>query len=244
MAISLSFDDGRTSQVDSGMALFDQFGVKATFYVVPSAVKQRLEGWKQAAANGHEIGNHSVNHPCSGNFLWSRTRALEDYTLKKMRDELMECNKQILELLGVRSEVFAYPCGATFIGRGKKTKSYVPVVADIFLTGRGWLDEAPNDPSYCDFAQLTGMESDGKDFEQILPLIETARKDGLWLVLAGHEIGHSGSQTTRIAMLKKLIAYAQDPANGIWIAPVGEIAKYIKAQRKDLYSKAYSEWRK
>jgi hypothetical protein len=32
-AISLSFDDGRSSQVQGGTALLDQFGVKATFYV-------------------------------------------------------------------------------------------------------------------------------------------------------------------------------------------------------------------
>ena len=231
IAISLSFDDARASQVDAGTALLDQYGVKATFYVVPNSVKQRLEGWKKAVESGHEIGNHSLNHPCTGNFPWSRQKAIENYTLKKMKNELITANNEIKELLGVEPEVFAYPCGQTYIGRGKNTKSYVPVVSKLFLSGRGWLDEGPNAPQFCDLAQLTGMEMDGKDFEQILPLIENAKKTGAWLVLAGHEMGTSGNQTTRLSMLKKLIEYAQDPANGIWIAPVGKIAKYIKGQK-------------
>src|SRR5262249_62034159 len=84
-ALSLSFDDARQSQVDVGLALLDKHNVKATFYVVPSAVERRLEGWKKIVASGHEIGNHSLNHPCTGNFAWSRQKALEDYTIEKMR---------------------------------------------------------------------------------------------------------------------------------------------------------------
>jgi peptidoglycan/xylan/chitin deacetylase (PgdA/CDA1 family) len=232
VAVSLTFDDARMSQVDVGTTLLNQYGVKATFIVVPSGVEKRLEGWKKAVADGHEIGNHTLFHPCSGNFPWSRKDALEDYTIDKMRNELLDANKQIEKLLGVKPKVFAYPCGSTFVGQGVNTKSYVPLIAELFLAGRGWLDEGPNNPSFCDFAQLTGMEMDGKDFDQILPLIENARKTGAWLVLAGHEMGDSGEQTTRLSMLKKLIEYAQDPANGIWIAPMGTVAKYVKDHRK------------
>ena len=232
MAISLTFDDGRMSQVDVGTALLNEYGVKATFIVVPSAVEKRLDGWKKAVADGHEIGNHTLYHPCSGNFSWSRQTALENYTLDQMKTELIGANKKIADLLGTTPTVFAYPCGATFVGRGKNTKSYVPLIADLFVAGRGWLDEGPNDPAFCDFAQLTGMEMDGKDFDEILPLVENARKTGAWLVLAGHEMGNSGNQTTRLSMLKKLIEYAQNPSNNIWIAPMGTVAKYVQGQKK------------
>jgi peptidoglycan/xylan/chitin deacetylase (PgdA/CDA1 family) len=232
MALSLSFDDARLSNVDLGTRLLDRYGVKATFFVLPSAVKQRLEGWKRAVASGHEIGNHSVKHPCSGNFGWARPNALETYTPDAMRAELLDANRQIEALLGVRPAVFAYPCGQTFVGRGVNTRSYVPVVAELFVCGRGWLGEAPNDPGYCDLAQVTGMEMDGKDFSQIRALVEKAKASGQWLVLAGHETAESGPQTTRLAMLRRLCAYAKDPANGIWIAPVGTVAKYVQAQRK------------
>ena len=231
VAISLTFDDARASQVDAGTALLDQYGVKATFYVVPSSVKQRLDGWKRAVANGHEIGNHSFLHPCTGNFAWSRQKALEDYTLEKMESELKQANDSIKYLLGVTPRSFAFPCGQTFVGRGVHTKSYVPVVARLFSSGRGWLDEGPNDPLFCDFAQLTGMEMDGKEFRDIMVLINNAKANGSWLVLAGHEMGEPGAQTTRLAMLKELLTYAQTPGNGIWIAPVATVADYISKHR-------------
>jgi peptidoglycan-N-acetylglucosamine deacetylase len=228
-ALSLSFDDARESQVLAGTGLLDQYGIKATFFVNPGGVEKQLEGWKKAVASGHEIGNHTMTHPCTGNFAWSRSNALEDHSLKGMRKELSACNKRIEELLHVKAEVFAYPCGQKYVGRGTKTRSYVPTVAKMFLLGRGWLDEAPNDPRYCNFAQLTGVEMDGKSFEQILALLEAAKKNGQWLVLAGHEMGDGGEQTTRLSMLKQLAEYVQDPANGIWTAPMGTIAKYIQS---------------
>ena len=231
-AISLSFDDGRYSQVEGGTAFLDSLNTKATFYVLPGAVNERLEGWKKAVAGGHEIGNHSLHHPCSGNFLWARNHALENYTLDSMELELTQANDLIQKQLGVRPNVFAYPCGQKFVGRGSNTKSYVPLVARMFVTGRGFLEETPNDPSFTDFAQITGIDMDGKDFEQILPFLQQATKNGQWVVLAGHEMGDGGAQTTRLAMLRKLIAYAQDPTNKIWIAPVGTIANYIQQQRK------------
>ena len=171
-------------------------------------------------------------HPCSGNFIWSREHALEEYTLDDMRAELKKANERIYELLEVRPTQFAYPCGQTFVGRGTGTKSYVPVVAQEFYSGRTWLDEAANDPSYCDLAQLTGVEMDGKNIQQIIELIEAARKDGLWLVLAGHEIGDKNRQTTEVEMLQKLLPYLTDPVNNIWVAPVGEIAMVKAAAEK------------
>lgn len=231
VAVSLTFDDARTSQVDVGLPLFERFDAKVTFYVVPGAVEERLDGWRAIVAAGHEIGNHTLVHPCTGNFPWARERALEDYTLEKMRAELTTANERIEQLLGVQPVSFAYPCGQTFVGRGMETHSYVPVVAELFESGRGWLDEGPNDPAFADFAQLTGMEMDGKNFDEILALIEQSRATGAWLVLAGHEIGQSGPQTTHVDMLEALLEYAANPEHGIWIAPVETIARYLVDQR-------------
>lgn len=226
-ALSLSFDDARLSQVEGGTALLDSFGVKATFFVVPAQVAERLQGWKEAVANGHEIGNHTLTHPCSGNYAFARHKALENYTRKGIRREMVRANDEIKRLLGVTPKVFAYPCGQTFVGRGSTTKSYVPLVAKIFLTGRTYRDKIPNDPSFSDFAQLTGIDMDEIDFEDILPILEHAKTNHQWVILGGHEMGKSGYQTTRLSMLKQLMKYAADPANGVWIAPVGKVAEYI-----------------
>jgi len=230
-AISLTFDDARVSQIDTGLPILDEYGVKATFYVSINSLEKRLAAWKKAAANGHEIGNHTVAHPCSGNFPFIGDRALEDYTLDRMRHELEQANSIIEHLLGVRCVSFAYPCGQKFVGRGRNLKSYVPLVAEQFLTGRGWMDEWANDPAFCDMAQLMAMELDGKDFEQVKQVIDRTLTKGGWLVFCGHDIGEGGRQTTRSATIKALCEYARDPANGIWLDKVEAVAGHIVKQR-------------
>jgi beta-glucosidase len=231
MAISLSFDDARLSQIDRGMELFGKYGVKATFYVSPEPLDERIDGWKSALAAGHEIGNHSMTHPCTGNFDWSRHKALENMTLHDMGHNLAEASRLIHDRLGIWPRSFAYPCGQTFVGRGTDLRSYIPLVAAQFESGRAFLSESWNDPLFCDPAQLAAMDGDGKEFSDLQPIIENAAKSGGWLVLAGHEIGEGGFQTTRVAMLEALFRYAANPANGVWLAPVSEVAAYVRVHR-------------
>jgi len=231
MALSLTFDDARLTQIDKGIPLLDKYGVKATFYVSPVNMKQRLEGWKKAVANGHDIGNHSLRHPCTINYGWPPEAALEYYTLRKMTEELDSASIVINDLLGIKPVSFAYPCGQTFVGKGMNLKSYIPVIASKFETGRLWLSEGANDPLNCDMAQITGMELDGKSFDQIEKLIETAAKKGQWLVLAGHEINDRGNQTSLLATIEAICRYANNPSNGIWIDNVHNIASYINDKR-------------
>jgi peptidoglycan/xylan/chitin deacetylase (PgdA/CDA1 family) len=233
MALSLTFDDARLSQIDTGIPLLDKYGVKATFYISPGSMLERSDKWRMAVNNGHDIGNHSLYHPCSGNFAWSRNRALEEYTLQKMMTELDSASRLIKEILGIQPLSFAYPCGQTFIGRGINVQSYVPLIAIMFESGRGWLNEAPNDPMFCDLSQLNGAELDGKSFEQVLKLIETAKSNGYWLILAGHEMNDEGYQTSQLKTIEEICKYVKDPANEIWIDNVHNVASYINQNRKD-----------
>ena len=236
MAISLTWDDARDSQVLVGTPILDKYDVKATFYVLPSSVERELEGWKSAVLNGHEIGNHTLLHPCSESYPWSRDNAIEDYSLNRMRKELIKANVEIEKLLGVTPTEFAYPCGNTYLGRDKKTKSYVPVIRELFSTGRTFADISSNDLDL-DVARLSCVIMDDKDFKSIKSQIEQSRKQGKWLILGGHEIGHKEIKIdylTNTEMLAELLDYIKNPANKIWTAPVGEIASYIKANKKNL----------
>ena len=230
-ALSLSFDDGRPSQLENGVPLFDRYGVKATFYVNPDSVKKNLEGWKQAVAKGHEIANHSMTHPCTGNKPFSRKNAVENLTLERMREEMLAANRFLKEQLGVTVRTFAYPCGQTFVGRGGSVQSYVPLVAELFLAGRDWLNEDANDPFFFDPAQVLSIPSDRLDFDRIRPQIERSIKRGAWLVLAGHDISNRDN-ATRIPMLEELLKYVQDPSNGVWVDTVENVASYILKQRE------------
>ena len=219
-AVSLSFDDARASQIDTGLPLFKRLGVKVTFYLVPRGVQDRLEGWKQAVIDGHEIANHTLTHPCTGNYPFSRNNALENYDLIRMAKQIDGANDQIQKLLGVKSKTFAYPCGQTFVGRGLDVQSYVPLVAKRFLVGRGYLSESSNDPTIVDLSQTMGTAFDGMDFPQMKKVVDDAIKQGRWVIFVGHDIGQRAFQTTDTNAIELLCKYLKEPPNGIWLGTV------------------------
>lgn len=229
-AISLTFDDARRSQTDKGLAELERLNLKATFYVNPSRIVDRLDAWKAAVKAGHEIGNHSEAHPCTANYGFSKGNALEDYTLDRIGADLDRANVKIAEMLGVKPVSFAYPCGQKFVGRGIEARSYVPEVAKRFLTGRGYLDEAANNPEVCDLAALMGAGMDGLTVAELRKLVEMAVKEGRWLVLVGHEMGARAYQSTGFEELAWIAGYANDPANGIWLDTVARIGQHVKGR--------------
>jgi peptidoglycan/xylan/chitin deacetylase (PgdA/CDA1 family) len=236
-ALSLTFDDARPSQMDIGLSLFAGQQVRVTFYVSPQNLSLRLPLWQQAVLAGHEIGNHTLTHPCTGNFDFSGTNALEGCTLRHIRSNIDQADRMIHTLLGVRTTGYAYPCGQTFVGEGTGVRSYVPVVARRFQSGRLWLSEDANHPARCDPAQLLGMELDGKSFAELRPLLESAIRRGCWLVLAGHEIGGTGRQTSSTNTLNALCEFAADPRNGLWLDTVDTIARHVIQTRRSSRSK-------
>src|SRR5436190_17053286 len=79
-AIVLTYDDAVASQLDNAIPALDSAGLKGTFFL--SNVRQAdVERWKAAAASGHELANHTLNHPClAGTFAMPRRQQLEQYT--------------------------------------------------------------------------------------------------------------------------------------------------------------------
>ena len=231
-AVSICFDDARPSQLDYGVQIFARYGLTGTFYVLPEMVAARLDAWKHVVAAGHEIGNHTVTHPCSGNFAFSRRNALETYTLERLeRDELLGANDGIEKLLGIRPKTFAYPCAQRFVGAGEQTKSYVPLIARHFIAGRGGFDEVPNDPTICDLAQITSLDMDGTSPERLRSLVQWALDEGRWLVLAGHDVGESEPQSIPPSSLDELCRYVSELKPELWVDTVATIGSFVAKSR-------------
>jgi hypothetical protein len=98
-------------------------------------------------------------------------------------------------------------------------------------SSRGFFDEYFNDPVFCDLAQASGTVSDDLDYTQMVKLISQAASQSSWIILAGHDIGEKGVQTTDATALAALRKYMQDPTNGVWVDTVGKIGTYIQQQR-------------
>src|SRR3546814_1913747 len=66
--LSLAYDDALDSQLDNAIPALDRHGFHASFYLPLAAatLRTRLDEWRAAAARGHELGNHTLFHQCSG----------------------------------------------------------------------------------------------------------------------------------------------------------------------------------
>ena len=230
-AVSLSFDDARPSQLE-GVSILDAHGVRATFYVLPAQVAAARERWLRVVRTGHEIGNHTVTHPCSGNYPFSRGNALEDTSLAELAADIDRASQAIETLLGVRPRSFAYPCGQSFIGRGSRRRSYVPLVAARFAAGRGYRSETANAPDRCDLAHVEAFSIDGLDADALRALVEGGVALGEWVVLAGHDIGTGGSQTVLASALDRLCGRLAGDER-VWVAPVVQVAGHLARRRAE-----------
>ena len=229
--VSLTFDDGRPSQLELAMPILDARGVKATFYPDVSEVEADPDAWKGVLAAGHEIGNHTLSHVCSGNFGWGEP-TLESLDLAWIESDILAAQTRLTGALGVAPRTFAYPCGQPFVGRGVDKRSYAPVVAKHFLSGRGFMDEPLNDPSFCDFCLLNGAEGDGLTFLRLQEIADRALEAGGWVVLAMHDVDVDGRrQSISTDSLDQFCAYCSTGDSGVWIDTVEHIGDYIQRNR-------------
>jgi len=76
-----------------------------------------------------------------------------------------------------------------------------------------------------------GTPFDDMDLEHMKTIVNEAGSKGRWVIFVGHEIGTRGYQITDAGALGALCDYLKDPANGIWLGTVEEVARYIRQQR-------------
>lgn len=62
-AVYLTFDDGPIPEVTPKvLAILDQYGVKATFFMVGENIDKHPDVFEMVVQGGHAIGNHTYNH--------------------------------------------------------------------------------------------------------------------------------------------------------------------------------------
>ena len=62
--VALTFDDGPDRATGELLELLDRYGARATFFVLGSSIDEHRDLLIRAAKRGHELGNHSWDHPC------------------------------------------------------------------------------------------------------------------------------------------------------------------------------------
>ena len=229
-AVSLSFDDGPQSSIDTVIPMLDEHGLKGTFYLSmgdDGPFYRCPDDWRAAALAGHEIGNHSMTHPCSRNLGFSPIN-LDMLTFDQMREQVAEAKRRLEEGIPEQKEhSYAYPCGETHVGSGTTRQSYVPAVAEHYVVGR-WLGDGvtTNDPVGVDLACVWAPMPVGRTGSDLIGIAEEARTKGKWAVIAFHGIGDAHLANTAEAfgaLLDHLVEHSDEimtetvAAAGRWI---------------------------
>lgn len=100
--VYLTFDDGPSENTYSVLYYLKQYGIKATFFVVPHRTESCYALLRQIAADGHSIGVHSATHEYTE--IYASVEAyLEDF---------YEAWDIIYDATGIKTEIFRFPGGS------------------------------------------------------------------------------------------------------------------------------------
>lgn len=100
--ISLTFDDGpNPATTPHILATLKKYNVKATFFILGSAIPGNEAILKQIVADGHEVANHTWNHP-----------ALTTLSPEQIRQEIQQTQDMITQVTGKRPVMVRPPYGA------------------------------------------------------------------------------------------------------------------------------------
>ncbi|MDQ2913767.1 MAG: polysaccharide deacetylase family protein [Chloroflexota bacterium] len=98
--IAFSFDDGPDEKTAEILDLLDQYEALGTFFVLGRQVQGREEVIRRAVEAGHEIGNHTFDHP-----------HLDTLEPSQIEDELARTSDVIEAAVGLRPRLMRPPYG-------------------------------------------------------------------------------------------------------------------------------------
>ena len=99
--IALTFDDGPGPYTAHLLDILDQYGAKATFFLIGSKVSGQASVVRSIQARGHQLGNHSWSHP-----------ELPKLSVDQIADEIDRTNEAIKQAAGVKPSILRPPYGA------------------------------------------------------------------------------------------------------------------------------------
>ncbi|MGE5627133.1 MAG: polysaccharide deacetylase family protein [Solirubrobacterales bacterium] len=100
--ISITFDvNWGEDNTEKILEILDKYNVKATFFLVGAWIDNYPDKVKLIYSKGHELGNHSDKHP-----------DLTTISKERIVQEIAAADAKIMNLTGVKAELFRCPSGA------------------------------------------------------------------------------------------------------------------------------------
>jgi peptidoglycan/xylan/chitin deacetylase (PgdA/CDA1 family) len=229
-AVVLTYDDALESQLDHAVPVLDAAGFKATFFLTgfkPADVPR----WRAVAAEGHELGNHTIFHPCAASpSSTNRRYTSEAYTPADMLREIEQQNVLLTALDGKPTHGFATPCGQTVAGG----VDYIePLRAAKLVTYVRGVYTSPEDLR-ADVGRMDPMHMPSRGFPegvtgaQLIDFAKEAEAGGGMAVYLFHGVGGDYLQVSDAAH-RELIAWLAAHRGEIWVTTLQSALDWAKA---------------
>jgi len=228
-AVSLTYDDAIESQIDNAVPALARHALPATFFLTGSSpyLQGHLDVYRGLVAAGHELGSHTMNHPCDRAQSWVKPGfALQDYDSTRMRKELDDSISQLKDLGQKEPLSFAYPCGSSWLG--ETHVSYEPLIEQSFVAARG-VGPSVADPSTVPFFDVPSPMGNVAG-AALVAWVDRALGSGGWVVFVFHGVAGDYLDVKADAH-ETLLGYLEQHKSSVWTERFGTIASYVKAQR-------------
>jgi peptidoglycan-N-acetylglucosamine deacetylase len=227
-AVVLTYDDAINEHLDNAVPILDSLGLKATFYITAfsTSMQARLNEWKKLAVTGHELGNHTLFHPCVGGAgrEWvSKQNDLRNYSVKRMENEMRMTNLFLQSLDGKTKRTFAFTCGDMKVD----DSAFINGMKNDFVAARAVRDEM-HKINEVDLYNTDCYVINKHSFEQMKAWVDKAISTNSLLVILFHGVGGGNGLNVSIEDHRKILTYIKQKKKELMIATMLETAEYIK----------------
>ena len=232
-AVVLTYDDAIDADLDNVLPALDSLKLRGTFYLIGSspAVSRRLGEWRLAAQHGHELGNHTLFHPCDGRLpdrSWvSPDHDLSTYTAGRAADEVRANNILLAAIDGKSARTFAYPCGDRQTG----SVFFFDQLKKDFVAARG-PSPGLQTAAQVQLDNINCYGINGEPAAYMLDLVKKAQQSHTLLVFTFHGVGGGHAINVDARAHRQLLRYLQAHEQTIWVAPMVEVAERIRAYQQ------------
>jgi sialate O-acetylesterase len=231
-AVVLTYDDALNVHLDNAIPVLDSLQFKGTFYLSGAfdGCKKRLRDWRRAAQNGHELGNHTLFHPCDGSKSgrsWLTTeRDMSKYSVQRMTDEIKATNILLEAIDGKKQRTFAYTCGDMTIDG----KNFMDSLHNDFVAARAVRHEM-HPLGEVDLYNVDCYAINGEMGAQMIDLVKKSMESGKLLVFLFHGVGGEHGLNVDLQAHRELLYFLKNNEKEVWVAPMIEVAEHIKKQQ-------------
>jgi peptidoglycan/xylan/chitin deacetylase (PgdA/CDA1 family) len=238
-AVSITLDDGKLNNYAYALPIFEKYKFKATFSITTSVVSpsriplknahlSQYMDWSQIKSlsdKGHEIASHSVVH-----IYFDELNSIGIY------NNIYNSKVEIEEKTGKPCVSFVYP-GTIWTEQSQRMIEKVGYVCA--RTGESMYNSIS--PDFYALKSFAIMENDNPSLKEFSDWVSDALSQSKWLILMYHNV--LPQKDPELILQKKQNAdeyrYNLYPStldsqmkivknSGAWVAPMGEVAKYLK----------------